>query len=46
LSHSTEIDKCIGLTENNCLQSMIPEKNMTSSIDVYKQCCMNYHVYT
>jgi hypothetical protein len=23
LSHSTEIDKCIGLTENNCLQSII-----------------------
>jgi hypothetical protein len=36
LSHSTEIDKCVRLTENNCLQSIISETNMTSSIYVYK----------
>jgi hypothetical protein len=30
------IDKCIRLTENNCLQSIIPETNMTLSIYVYK----------
>ena len=35
-SHSTEIDKCIILTENNYLQSMIPETIMTSGIYVYK----------
>jgi hypothetical protein len=36
LSRSREIDKFIRLTENNCLQCMIPETNMTLGICVYK----------